>query len=623
MNIKNQNDIDIRKSTSAKTCLLSYLLLVGFSQVAMAHHDGDGVGDFYLVKDAGIGLDGEAHNTSSHACDDSNGIRPAQVYRTLAQEMSHYGLAMGCASIAGGLDSIAIGYGAHAGHRLTSEDGDLVNATATDSAIAIGRNTQALGNNAIAIGASDPMGSTPGARALGDYSVSFGYNALASSDNSIALGRAAFADFNNSVAIGFNARTTATNQITLGNADSHYRLTGLGTIGRPEGDTGLYTVQINHEGILSASLVSPSDGGELPGGPVAEPLMGDPGIAGPQGDPGVAGPQGSQGTPGVMGVMGDPGTMGDPGAMGDQGSNGWTPVLANVVDGERVVQQVTGWTGGSEGQTAPATGSFIGASGAMVSSASEATDIRGAQGATGATGAQGDSGNNGWSPVLTNVVDGERVVQQVTGWTGGSEGHTEPATGLFIGASGAMVSSASEATDIRGAQGATGAQGDAGATGAQGVQGDIGATGAQGEAGETGVQGAQGDIGATGAQGDAGATGAQGVQGDIGATGAQGVQGINGQAANAEDLNQIRSDIGDVHEHASRGVAISIAMHSAYLPQNRDGNFSLNLGHWSGETAVGFSTAWRADKDTQVNAGIGFVANDANLGARLGVLFEW
>lgn len=56
--------------------------------------------------------------------------------------------------------------------------------------------------------------------------------------------------------------------------------------------------------------------------------------------------------------------------------NGWTPTIANVVDGERVVMQLLDWTGGQG--TKPATG-YIGPAG-VVPTIGEATDIRGAPG---------------------------------------------------------------------------------------------------------------------------------------------------------------------------------------------------------------------------------------------------
>lgn len=71
----------------------------------------------------------------------------------------------------------------------------------------------------------------------------------------------------------------------------------------------------------------------------------------------------------------------------------------------------------------------------------------GVQGATGAQGVQGDAG---WSPVLANVEDGERRVQQIADWTGG-EG-TPPEAGSYIGPSG-LVTDIGDATDIRGAPG--------------------------------------------------------------------------------------------------------------------------------------------------------------------------
>lgn len=94
----------------------------------------------------------------------------------------------------------------------------------------------------------------------------------------------------------------------------------------------------------------------------------------------------------------------------------------------------------------------------------------GATGLTGATGTTGAKGNNGWSPVLSVVNDGERRVQRVASWTGGTG--TAPTSGQYIG-SGGLVSDIAAATDIRGQQGLVGAKGDTGATGANGADGAI------------------------------------------------------------------------------------------------------------------------------------------------------
>lgn len=77
-------------------------------------------------------------------------------------------------------------------------------------------------------------------------------------------------------------------------------------------------------------------------------------------------------------VIQRPGVQGVKGLKGDQGNAGWSPVLANVEDGERRVQQIADWTGG-EG-TPPEAGSYIGPSG-LVTDIGDATDIRGAPGA--------------------------------------------------------------------------------------------------------------------------------------------------------------------------------------------------------------------------------------------------
>jgi hypothetical protein len=64
------------------------------------------------------------------------------------------------------------------------------------------------------------------------------------------------------------------------------------------------------------------------------------------------------------------------------------------------------------------------------------------------------SAGRGWSPILANVIDGERVVQQVIDWTGGSG--AKPITGQYIGVNG-FVQDIADATDIKGEQGADGA----------------------------------------------------------------------------------------------------------------------------------------------------------------------
>ena len=52
-------------------------------------------------------------------------------------------------------------------------------------------------------------------------------------------------------------------------------------------------------------------------------------------------------------------------------------------------------------------------------------------------------------------------------------------------------------------------------------------------------------------------------------------------------------------------------------------NFSLNIGNYAGETALGASSSWRVNTDTQINAGIGLVSGQGNVGSRLGMLKEW
>lgn len=111
---------------------------------------------------------------------------------------------------------------------------------------------------------------------------------------------------------------------------------------------------------------------------------------------GATGPQGEQGIQGIQGV---------------QGYKGWSPILANVTDGQRRVLQVSDWTGG-EG-TKPATGSYIGATG-LVTDIADAVDIRGAQGPSGSVtdGDKGDitvsSAGTVWT-VDANTIDTNKI----------------------------------------------------------------------------------------------------------------------------------------------------------------------------------------------------------------------
>ncbi len=94
----------------------------------------------------------------------------------------------------------------------------------------------------------------------------------------------------------------------------------------------------------------------------------------PKGDQGDIGPKGDKGDTGDTGPKGDKGDKGD---TGDPGSEGWTPVFAVVADGDRYVQQVVDWTGGTG--TKPTTGRYVGPSG-FVSAIGDAVNIRGASG---------------------------------------------------------------------------------------------------------------------------------------------------------------------------------------------------------------------------------------------------
>lgn len=120
-------------------------------------------------------------------------------------------------------------------------------------------------------------------------------------------------------------------------------------------------------------------------------LVGPKGDKGEKGDQGDVGPSpdisftASTGAPGSSASVTKSGTLEEPvfaltvprGDVGPVGGDAWTPVLANVSDGERRVQQIVDWFGGDG--TKPDSGKYIGSSG-LVDTAAEATDIRGAGG---------------------------------------------------------------------------------------------------------------------------------------------------------------------------------------------------------------------------------------------------
>jgi hypothetical protein len=89
----------------------------------------------------------------------------------------------------------------------------------------------------------------------------------------------------------------------------------------------------------------------------------------------------------ITGIDGTDGTDGTPGTSGSDGNDGWTPVFAVVTDGDRKVQRVTDWTGGSG--TKPTTGLYVGVTG-FVTDIAIAINIKGDQGDQGKSGvAQG------------------------------------------------------------------------------------------------------------------------------------------------------------------------------------------------------------------------------------------
>lgn len=101
------------------------------------------------------------------------------------------------------------------------------------------------------------------------------------------------------------------------------------------------------------------------------------GKAGEKGDRGEPGQQGRPGRDGIDGKDGRPGLPGLRGKAGEAGMNGWTPILAVVIDGERRVHQVVSWAGGTGAR--PEVGLYLSQDG-FTRDINEATDLRGPKG---------------------------------------------------------------------------------------------------------------------------------------------------------------------------------------------------------------------------------------------------
>ena len=116
------------------------------------------------------------------------------------------------------------------------------------------------------------------------------------------------------------------------------------------------------------------------------------GLRGLQGEQGIQGIQGIQGEQGIQGIQGEQGLKGDTGNTGAAGNNGWSPLLASEVDGERRVLKVVDYIGGTGTKPTVPTNNYIGTIG--FTDLANAVDFRGATGATGATGAAANAFTN-------------------------------------------------------------------------------------------------------------------------------------------------------------------------------------------------------------------------------------
>jgi len=278
----------------------------------------------------------------------------------------------------------------------------------------------------------------------------------------------------------------------------------------------------------------------------------------------IRGPAGAQGADGAQGLRGPDGSQG---IQGIPGSNGWLPILAAAVDGERRVFKVVDWQGGTG--TKPAIDLYLSATG-LTATIADAVDVRGSQGPQGAPGADGEDGAPG-TPGAPGADGADGATFSPEGeWSAASN---YPAHSL-VSENGSSYTNAEVSLNERPSVSPAkwtlvAAKGETGTPGAPGEDGTDGAAGADGASGNDGwspvfsvvndgtrrvlrltdwIGGSGAKPGSTGLYvsttgltstiGDAvDIRGPQGIQGDQGVKGDQGIQGEPGpDPINAADI---------------------------------------------------------------------------------------
>jgi len=158
------------------------------------------------------------------------------------------GVACGQNAQATDSNTTAIGTNSYAGHD-TQPAGSGNNATAIgagsyatgESAVGIGNqyfpHSGAFGTDSIAIGTNSAAGDfTNGLQTTGNSAIAVGANSQASSDYALALGQGAHANFIDSTAIGNGATTTGDHQMVFGTDSNTYYMPGLPNTAATAGD---------------------------------------------------------------------------------------------------------------------------------------------------------------------------------------------------------------------------------------------------------------------------------------------------------------------------------------------------------------------------------------------------
>jgi autotransporter adhesin len=101
--------------------------------------------------------------------------------------------------------------------------------------------------------------------------------------------------------------------------------------------------------------------------------------------------------------------------------------------------------------------------------------------------------------------------------------------------------------------------------------------------------------------------------------------GIDGtDAVNMDQYNWLSSEVGDNHDTAMAGIAISNAMATVLPREGKHFAMRVGGGFYGGSEAIGITAAGRVNNNISIDAGFGAsTSTQSEYGGKIGVTYEW